>query len=42
MSMLYYLMMHIFAVVNLKCFGCASIMSFLDACLVPAWEGYLS
>ena len=34
--------MHIFAVVNLKCFGCVSTMSFLDACLVLPWEGYLS
>ena len=40
--MLYYLIMHIFAVVNLKCFGCVSTMSFLDACLVLPWEGYLS
>ena len=40
--MLYYLMMHIFAVMNLKCFGYVSTKSFLDACLVLAWEGYLS
>ena len=39
MSMLFYLMMHIFAIVNLKYFGCVSTMGFLDACLVPAWEG---
>ena len=40
--MLYYLMMRMIAVMNLKCFGCLSTMSFLDACLVPAWEGYFS
>ena len=40
--MLYYPMMHIIAVVNLKCFGCVSTISFLDDCLVPVWEGYLS
>ena len=36
------LMMHIIVVVNLKCFGCFNTKSFLDACLVPVWEGYLS
>ena len=41
MSMLHYLMMHIIAVMNLKCFGCVSTMSFLDACLVPVWIGVL-
>ena len=29
--MLYYLRMHIIVAMNLKCFGCVSIMSFLDA-----------
>ena len=33
--MLYYLLMHIIAVVNVKCFGRVSTMSFLDASLVP-------
>ena len=41
MSMLYYLMMHIIAAMNLKCFGCVNNMSFLDACLVPVWVGVL-
>ena len=39
--MLPYLVMHITAIMNLKCFGCVSTMSFLNACLVPVWVGVL-
>ena len=38
---LYYLMNAHYCGRDLKCFGCVSTVSFLEACLVLIWEGVL-
>ena len=37
----FYLMNAHYCCRDLKCFGCVSTVSLLEACLVPVWEGVL-